>query len=184
MSFLVPAEMKVQSLEKRYQFELQLCSSISYFNPDTGTNTYSTTLASATMQPAMSPCVYMENNNQYCHLVCRAEANIAREKYLQIGYWCRHTFTYVRSYLSLCNRLWAIVFKREEMINTSTSFVEWKSTSSWGTVSNFDTDSRTHYWNRGAAYENQQRYSWLEQYLRYSTWWVQQDYLYIPPQYW
>ena len=49
----------------------------------------------------------------------------------------------------------------ETTINTSTSFVEWQLTSAGRRVANSDTDtdSRSHDWDREAAYGNQQRSS-------------------------
>jgi len=80
------------------------------------------------------------------------------------------------------NRLWALAFKSETTINTSTLFVERKSTSPWRSVSyldappynrlcqfrhNTETDSTTQDWDRETAYQNQWRFTWFELYLRY-----------------
>jgi len=101
------------------------------------------------------------NGDQYIHFVCRAEVNIATEKRLQFQ---RATVHQVMP-ISTPTQTHLRIRKRR----SSASFVERKSTSPRRCVSNFDTDSTTHDWDREAAYGNQQCSSWLEQYLRYSS---------------
>jgi len=64
MSFLGLAETEERPSEKRLQFELQLLRSVSNFDTNTDTDTYSTKRASATEQPAMSPCGQEGNDDQ------------------------------------------------------------------------------------------------------------------------
>jgi len=129
------------------------------------------------------------NADQQFHLVWQPEVNITTEQRLQFWHATiqqvmpilplhRHILDYpgfrhratCYLHLSLTGKWWSY-----------TLFVEWKSTTPWRSVSNFDTDRITPDWHRVAANRNWQRSSWLEQYLQYSIRQVLQVCLYVPP---
>jgi len=161
-------------MEKRLQFDT---------DTDSDTDTYS--ISSIRHRTAAYEHLRLQrNDDQHIHFVCRAEVNIATEKRLQFR---RATVqqvmpisiptqthlrirTHTLDYSSIHHRTTDYEHLRGKGKQwSSATFVERKSTTPWRSVSNFDTGSTTHDWDREAAYENQRRSSWLEQYLRYSS---------------
>jgi len=202
------AETEERSSEKRLQFDLQLWTSLSNLTPTpTATHTrlhehpqlnnrLQSTLplrlssGSQHHHGEVSPISISSirhrttayehlrlkrNGDQHFNFVCQVEVNIAIEKRLQFQWATVHQVmpisTPTQTHLRIRKR------------RSSASFVERKSTSPRRSISNFDTNSTTHDWDREAAYENQRCSSWLEQYLQYSTRQLLQVYIYVPPRY-
>jgi len=100
MSFLGLAETEDSRMEKTHQFEFLPWRGVSDFKieSNTVTDTYLTMQVSATIHPAMSPCISLGNGNLHFAMVCQGEVNISMEKHLQFRFRQTPWHMYVGTY--------------------------------------------------------------------------------------
>jgi len=171
MSFLGLADTEERPTQKRLQFELQPWRSISHFEIDTDSDTFTTTQASATVALAIGHCVYKRHYDLPPHMSCKRQhcheeassISISKQTHLRIrlhslAHSSSHYHTTGQEHLYSNRKLWS-----------SASWVMRMSTSPWWCIYNFDTDSTTHDWDRETPYTKERRSSLLDHNLQWST---------------